>query len=65
MPKMKTHKGARKRFRVSATGKLLRKQAGKRHLNSHKTGNRKRNLRRTVTETGQLADKIVHAITGH
>jgi large subunit ribosomal protein L35 len=62
---MKTHKGARKRFRVSATGKLLRKQAGKRHLNSHKTGNRKRNLRRTVTETGQLADKIVHAITGH
>lgn len=65
MPKLKTHKGARKRFRVSATGKLLRKQAGKRHLNSHKTGHRKRKLRRTVTETGQLAAKIVHAITGH
>ena len=38
MPKMKTHKGSKKRFRVTALGKLKRKQAGKRHLNSSKTG---------------------------
>ena len=31
MPKMKTHKGSRKRFRVTATGKLKRRQAGKKH----------------------------------
>lgn len=62
MPKMKTHKGARKRFRISAGGKLLRKKAGKRHLQSHKTGQRKRQLRRTVTETDKLARKIVRAI---
>jgi large subunit ribosomal protein L35 len=63
MPKQKTHKGAKKRFRVTATGKLLRKKAGKRHLNSHKTGQRKRQLRRTVTETDAMAKKIIAAIT--
>ena len=47
MPKMKTHKGAKKRFRITATGKLKRKQAGKKHLLSHKTGKRKRHLRGT------------------
>ncbi len=64
MPKLKTHKGAKKRFRVSATGKLIRKKAGKKHLLSHKSGQRKRRLRRTVTETGQLGRKIVKAILG-
>ena len=44
MPKMKTYKGIAKRFRVTATGKLKRKQAGKKHLNSHTSGKRKRQL---------------------
>ena len=43
MPKMKTHKASKKRFRVTA-GKLKRRQAGKKHLLSHKTGKRKRQL---------------------
>lgn len=64
MPKLKTHKGSRKRFRVSATGKLVRKQAGKRHLQSHKTGKRRRQLRATVVETGKLALKIARAVEG-
>jgi len=34
MPKMKTHKGSKKRFRVTATGKLKRRQAGKKHAAS-------------------------------
>lgn len=59
MPKMKTHKSARKRFRVTASGKLKRRQAGKKHLLSHKTGKRKRHLRGSVIETGKLAKKYI------
>lgn len=64
MPKMKTHKGSRKRFRVTANGKLKRSQAGKRHLNSHKTGKRKRQLRSNIVVTGKLASKYVQMVTG-
>jgi large subunit ribosomal protein L35 len=59
MPKQKTHKASRKRFRVTASGKLKRSQAGKKHLNSHKTGKRKRHLRAKLVETGVLAAKYV------
>lgn len=59
MPKQKTHKGSKKRFRVSANGKLKRSQAGKKHLNSHKSGKRKRHLRKKLAETGRVADKYV------
>ena len=59
MPKQKTHKASRKRFRVTATGKLKRSQAGKKHLNSHKTGKRKRHLRAKLVETGLVANKYV------
>ena len=59
MPKMKTHKGSKKRFRVSANGKLKRTQAGKKHLNSHKTGKRKRHLRSKIAEVGRIAEKYV------
>ena len=62
--KHKTHKGAKKRFKVSANGKLLRKQAGKRHLNSAKSGRRKQRLRKTVAETGKVAHKIIIALGG-
>ena len=63
MPKLKTHKGSKKRFRVSATGKLKRAQAGKKHLNSHKSGKRKRQLRGRVAEVGRVADKYVENIS--
>ena len=59
MPKTKTHKASKKRFRVSATGKLKRRQAGKKHLLSHKTGKRKRHLREVVIDTVKLAKKYV------
>jgi large subunit ribosomal protein L35 len=61
---MKTHKASVKRFRVTAGGKLKRRQAGKKHLLSHKTGKRKRHLRGTVIETGQLAKKYVDLMGG-
>ncbi|MBK8189711.1 MAG: 50S ribosomal protein L35 [Vampirovibrionales bacterium] len=44
MPKMKNHKSATKRYRVTGTGKVTRKQAGRGHLNQKKTSRRKRNL---------------------
>lgn len=45
MPKQKTKKGATKRFKMSATGKVLQSRAGKGHLNLCKSRKRKRNLR--------------------
>ena len=44
MPKMKTHSGAKKRIRVTGSGKLMRQRAGKRHLNDHKPTQRTRRL---------------------
>ena len=64
MPKMKTHKGSKKRFRVTASGKLKRSQAGKKHLLSHKTGKRKRQLRDKVVDAGRLAQTYILAMGG-
>jgi large subunit ribosomal protein L35 len=51
MPKLKTHKGIKKRFKVSATGKVSHKRCGSSHLNSHKSGKRIRRLRKKSTLT--------------
>jgi large subunit ribosomal protein L35 len=45
MPKMKTHRGAAKRFKRTATGKITRAQKGKRHILTKKSAKRKRHLR--------------------
>lgn len=47
MPKIKTHRGAAKRFKKTKTGKFLRGKAFKRHILSSKTTKRKRALRGT------------------
>lgn len=44
MPKMKTKKAVASRLKVTATGKLKKKRAGMRHLLSHKSSKRKRQL---------------------
>ena len=46
MPKMKSHKGARKRFSLTGTGKVKRGRAFKSHILTKKTSKRKRRLRR-------------------
>jgi len=46
MPKMKTHKGAKKRFSVTGSGKVRRNKANKSHILTKKSAKRKRNLRR-------------------
>jgi len=46
MPKLKTNKGAAKRFRVTAEGKIKHKKAFKSHILTKKSMNRKRRLRK-------------------
>jgi large subunit ribosomal protein L35 len=58
MPKLKTHRGAAKRFRRTATGKFLRSQAFKQHLLTGKSRHRKRRLRRTTVVTGVEVRKL-------
>jgi large subunit ribosomal protein L35 len=47
MPKLKTHRGAAKRFKKTATGKFLRSKAFKQHILTSKTRKRKRQLKGT------------------
>ena len=49
MPKMKTNRAARKRFRLTATGKVRRNRANKSHILTKKARKRKRHLRQSTT----------------
>lgn len=51
MPKLKTHKGASKRFKKTGTGKVVRHHSFARHILTSKTRSRKRRLKR-----GEVAD---------
>ena len=46
MPKQKTHSSAKKRFKITGTGKLLRRKAMQSHNLEHKSAKRKRAFRR-------------------
>jgi large subunit ribosomal protein L35 len=48
MPKLKTKRGAAKRFRVTGTGKILRSKAFANHILTKKSTKRKRNLRKSA-----------------
>ena len=48
MPKMKTHRGAAKRFKRTASGKYVRSKTNKQHILSKKSTKRKRKLRRSA-----------------
>lgn len=50
--KNKTNKSVKKRFRVTGTGKLKHGKCGKRHLNAHFTGKRRRQLRNAGVISG-------------
>jgi large subunit ribosomal protein L35 len=54
--KMKTHKGAKKRFKVTGTGKVRRYKAYKSHILTKKTSKRKRRLRQAglVATNGEI-----------
>lgn len=60
--KQKTHKGIKKRFKVTGTGKVTHKRCGSSHLNSHKSGKRIRKLRKkTIVSVGVVARKLRRA----
>ena len=62
MPKMKSHRGAKKRFSVTGTGKVRRMKAYKSHILTKKTTKRKRNLRKSVEVSPAFAGNLKAAL---
>jgi large subunit ribosomal protein L35 len=63
MPKLKTHKGIKKRFKVSANGKVSHKRCGSSHLMSHKNGKQVRRLRKkSVVKVSVEAHRLRRAV---
>ena len=58
MPKMKTHRGTAKRFRVTGSGKIMRSKAYKSHIMTKKSQKRKRNFHHE-TEVSKADQKTV------
>jgi large subunit ribosomal protein L35 len=58
MPKLKTHKGMKKRFKVTASGKVKHRKAFRGHILGKKSGKRKRFLRQDGVIVGQEAATI-------
>ena len=61
MPKMKSHSGAKKRFKMTGTGKVKRGHQGKSHILSKKSTKRKRRLR-TGTYVSVTQEKTVKTL---
>lgn len=59
MPKLKTKSSAKKRFKITASGKVMRAQAGKRHGMIKRTNKQIRHLRGTVTMSDPDAAKVL------
>ena len=65
MPKQKTHKGTKKRFRLTANGKAKHRKAGTSHLAFRLTNKRRRNLRGTDAVAKPMEKKIRQALNGY
>lgn len=62
MPKFKTRKSLANRFRITKSGKVLRRQAFRRHLKAGKSQSRLRNLKRSKEIKGYYAKKLRKAM---
>ncbi len=62
MPKQKTHKGIKKRFTVTASGKAKHRKACRGHLLSGKSGKRKRHLRQDGVLSNYQAKTVYEAL---
>jgi large subunit ribosomal protein L35 len=62
MPKLKTHRGAAKRFKRTKRGKFLRSRAFKQHILSSKTTKRKRALRGTTSASDADSAKLARML---
>lgn len=58
MAKLKTRKAAAKRFRLTGSGKIVRRRAGKNHLLQHKPSDRKNRLSKIVPVSERDADNV-------
>ncbi|GLW06351.1 50S ribosomal protein L35 [Microtetraspora sp. NBRC 13810] len=58
MPKMKTHSGAKKRFRLTGSGKIVRRRANRAHYNEHKPTTLTRRLAPDVVMSPSDTKKI-------
>jgi len=58
VPKLKSHRGAKKRFKLTGTGKVKRNQSMKRHILTSKTTKRKRHLRKGVLVSPAMAKAV-------
>ena len=65
MPKQKTHKGTKKRFRLTASGKAKHRSSGTSHLAARMSHKRKRKLRGTTTTNETNTKKITDALCGN
>jgi large subunit ribosomal protein L35 len=64
MPKLKTHKGAAKRFRVTKNGKLMRMRAGRSHLRRKKRSSVNSDFRHAIPSTVKANIKLVKKVAG-
>lgn len=64
MSKLKTHKGTKRRMKVTGTGKVLRRKAGSGHLMSVKNGKRKRGYRKQTSVSPGIAKKAIILMGG-
>ena len=64
MPKLKSNRAARKRFRVTASGKFVRGHAYKSHILTKKTTKRKRNLRKSAVVTSANKRQVRRLLFG-
>jgi large subunit ribosomal protein L35 len=64
MPKMKTHRGAAKRFKKTGTGKIVRMQQGMRHILTKKSKKRKRHLRKDALVSTAEAKRLAQMLSG-
>ncbi len=58
MPKLKTRRAAAKRFRISGSGKLMRRKAFKNHMLEHKSTKRKRSLTGSTVVSERDAENV-------
>ena len=58
MPKMKSHRGAAKRFKLTGSGKIMRRKAFKNHILEKKSPDRKRRLGKEAEVTGGDRDRV-------
>lgn len=64
MPKMKTHRGAAKRFKKTGTGKIARMRSNKQHILTKKTSKRKRRLRKSTLVATVDAKRVEQMLSG-